>query len=125
MPPYLAIGFFGLTGLLFGAGAMILSRLIAPRSPDRGHKRDPYESGESPIGNAHIQFRIGYYLFALMFLVFDVEAVFLFPALSAFKQAAGGSAWTGLALWLEVLAFVAVLGAVLVYAWRKKDLEWE
>ena len=125
MNEYLTLGIFVLVGLLFGGGAMIASRLLAPRFPDQGQKREPYESGEKVFGNARIQFRISYYLFALMFLVFDVEAVFLFPVLSVLKQAGHGQALRGLFLWLEVLVFVLILAFVLVYAWRKKVLEWE
>ena len=125
MNEYVTLGVFVLVGLLFGGGAMIVSRLIAPRSPDRGQKREPYESGEKVFGSARIQFRVSYYLFALMFLVFDVEAVFLFPVLSVLKQAGKGQVLPGFLLWLEVLVFVLILALVLVYAWRKKVLEWE
>lgn len=131
---YIIIGVFALTGLLFAGAAMITSRILAPRFPDRGKKLDAYESGEEPIGSARIQFKVGYYLFALVFLVFDVEAVFLFPVLSVLRSAGDGSAQgAGQALFgvtpgfilLELLVFVAILGFALAYAWRKKVLEWE
>ncbi len=125
MPVYVSIGLFALLGLLFGAGAMILSRLLAPVAPDKGNKRAAYESGEKPFGSARIQFRIGYYLYALMFLVFDVEAIFLFPVLAGFKQAVKGGGLPGLMVWLELLVFIIILGSVLIHAWREKVLEWE
>lgn len=106
---------------------MVVSRLLAPRFPDKGRKLDPYESGEEPIGSARIQFKVGYYLFALVFLVFDVEAVFLFPALSVMRGSAeASSAGISPALILvEVILFIAILGFALVYALRKKALTWE
>ena len=125
MIEYVTLGFFVLVGLLFGGGAMIVSRLLAPQFPDQGQKREPYESGEKVFGSARIQFRISYYLFALMYLVFDVEAVFVFPVLSVRKQAGKGQILPGFFLWLEVLVFVLILAFVLVYAWRKRVLEWE
>lgn len=134
MSEYIIIGVFALTGLLFAGAAMITSRIIAPRFPDRGKKLEAYESGEEPIGSARIQFKVGYYLFALVFLVFDVEAVFLFPVLSVLRSAGdAGAQGAGQALpgvtagfiLLEVLVFVAILGFALAYAWRKKVLEWE
>lgn len=133
MSEYIIIGVFALTGLLFAGAAMVTSRLLAPRFPDRGRKLDAYESGEEPIGSARIQFKVGYYLFALVFLVFDVEAVFLFPVLSVLRSAGDAGAHGGLAIsgvtagfiLLELLVFVAILGFALAYAWRKKVLEWE
>lgn len=127
MSGYIIIGVFALVGLLFAGGAMVFSRIIAPRFADIGKKRDAYESGETSIGSARIQFHIGYYLFALVFLVFDVEAIFLFPALAVLRSAGEGQAHTVSAIFIlcELLVFLAVLGFALVYAWRKKVLEWQ
>lgn len=105
---------------------MVVSRLLAPKGPDTGRKFEAYESGEANIGTARIQFKLGYYLFALAFLVFDVEALFLFPALGVFRPAIKGEI-PGLnagLVWVEVAAFVAVLVLALYYARRKKALEW-
>ncbi len=106
---------------------MVFSRIVAPRFPDTGKKLDAYESGEDAIGTARIQFKLGYYLFALVFLVFDVEAIFLFPALANLGPAADGEAGqiSPLFVWGEIVVFVAVLGFALYYAWRKKVLEWD
>ncbi|HKP95557.1 MAG TPA: NADH-quinone oxidoreductase subunit A [Fibrobacteria bacterium] len=126
MTEYIIIGVFALVGILFAGAAMVFSRLVAPRFPDSGKKLDAYESGEDAIGSARIQFKIGYYLFALVFLVFDVEAVFLFPVLGVVRSADGiGSRLSPLFIWCELAVFIAILGFALFYAWRKKVLEWE
>jgi NADH:ubiquinone oxidoreductase subunit 3 (subunit A) len=129
MTEYIIIGVFALVGLLFAGGAMLVSRLAAPRFPDRGKKLAPYESGEDAIGSARMPFKLGYYLFALVFLVFDVEAIFLFPVLGVLRSAGSGAGEAGhlpplLALG-EVAAFLFILGFALLYAWRKKVLEWD
>lgn len=126
MSEYIIIGVFALVGILFAGAAMVFSRIVAPRFPDAGKKLNSYESGEDTIGSARIQFKIGYYLFALVFLVFDVEAVFLFPVLGILRSAGGsGSHISPLFVWCELLVFIAILGFALFYAWRKKVLEWE
>lgn len=80
-------------------------------------RRTTYESGMEPIGGAWIQFNIRYYMFALVFVIFDVEVVFLYPWAIAFNQ-------LGLLAFVEVLIFIAILVVGLVYAWRKGALEW-
>ena len=126
MSEYIIIGVFALVGILFAGAAMVFSRIVAPRFPNAGKKLEPYESGEDTIGSARIQFKIGYYLFALVFLVFDVEAVFLFPVLGAMRSAGEGAlAVPPLFVWFELMVFIAILGFALFYAWRKKALEWE
>jgi NADH:ubiquinone oxidoreductase subunit 3 (subunit A) len=118
---YIIIGVFALVGVVFAGAAMVVSRLLAPRLPDRGRKLDAYESGEETIGSARIQFKLGYYLFALVFLVFDVEAVFLFPVMGVLKSAK----LPPFLLWGEIFLFLLILGFALYYAWKKKVLEWE
>jgi NAD(P)H-quinone oxidoreductase subunit 3 len=80
-------------------------------------RRTTYESGMEPIGGAWIQFNIRYYMFALVFVIFDVETVFLYPWAVAFNQ-------LGLLAFVEALIFIAILVVGLVYAWRKGALEW-
>ncbi len=80
-------------------------------------KLTTYECGENPQGSAWIQFNIRFYVFALIFIVFDVEAVFLLPWAVVFKQ-------LGLLAFAEGLVFVGILVVALVYVWRKGDLEW-
>lgn len=96
--------------------ALAASKLLRPniRDPER---RTTYESGMEPIGGAWIQFNIRYYMFALVFVIFDVETVFLYPWAVAFHQ-------LGLLAFIEALIFIAILVVALVYAWRKGALEW-
>jgi NADH:ubiquinone oxidoreductase subunit 3 (subunit A) len=90
-------------------------------------KNMPYESGMDPIGSAHMQFDIRFHLIAILFLVFDVELLFLYPwAVIAFGDG-GSSAWKtafGGIVFVEILIFLATLGIAYVYAWRKKVFEW-
>jgi len=107
--------FTGLAAVLVGA-VLIIARLIAPRGWSRT-KGMPYECGEKTIGPTWIRFNVGYYLFALLFLAFDVEAAFLYPWALVLREA-------GIAGLLEVGIFVLVLIVGLAYAWRKGALEW-
>lgn len=96
--------------------ALTASKLLRP-SGGGPERRTTYESGMEPIGGAWIQFNIRYYMFALVFVVFDVETVFLYPWAVAFNQ-------LGLLAFVEALIFIAILVVALVYAWRKGALEW-
>ncbi|MBF0277790.1 MAG: NADH-quinone oxidoreductase subunit A [SAR324 cluster bacterium] len=103
-------------GVTLVGGGLIASRLFAPRNPG-GVKNEAYECGEETIGSSWVHFNVGYYLFALIFLIFDVEAAFLFPWAVVFRDL-GGVAF------LEVGIFILVLIVGLIYAWRKGVLEW-
>jgi NAD(P)H-quinone oxidoreductase subunit 3 len=96
--------------------ALSASKLMRPRGggPER---RTTYESGIEPMGESWVQFNIRYYMFALVFVVFDVETLFLYPWAVTFQR-------LGLSAFLEVLLFIIVLLIGLVYAWRKGALEW-
>jgi NAD(P)H-quinone oxidoreductase subunit 3 len=96
--------------------AYIVGSLLRPKRQGV-ERRITYESGMEPIGGAWIQFNIRYYMFALVFVIFDVETVFLYPWAVAFSQ-------LGLLAFVEALVFVAILVIGLVYAWRKGALEW-
>lgn len=109
------LGFLIVCGLVC-ASAIILSNVLAPRRQG-AERRTTYESGMEPIGGAWIQFNIRYYMFALVFVIFDVETVFLYPWAVAFSQ-------LGLLAFIEALVFIAILVVALVYAWRKGALEW-
>jgi len=106
------------TGLavVFVGGGLLFSRLVAPHRPNK-LKGMPYECGEQPIGKAWIQFNVGYYLFALLFLIFDVEVAFLYPWAVVLKI-------VGITGLVEIGIFLLVLLLGLVYAWRKGVLEW-
>jgi NADH-quinone oxidoreductase subunit A len=115
MDYFFVLLFVGL-GVFFIVGGLGFSYLVAPHKPGF-IKNLPYECGEQPIGQSWIQFNVGYYLFGLLFLVFDVEAAFLYPWAVAFRD-------VGLYGLLEVAIFLLVLIAGLVYAWKKSVLEW-
>ncbi len=89
---------------------------LRPKRPDP-IKEDTYECGVETVGDALGQFNVRYYLFALLFVVFDVEAVFLYPWAVSFRQ-------LGLFAFVEAVLFVAILFVGYVYAWRRKALEW-
>ena len=83
-------------------------------------KLTTYECGENPTGSAWVQFNIRFYVFALIFIIFDVEAVFLLPWAVVFREL--GHA--GPLVLMEGLVFIAILAVALAYVWRKGDLEW-
>jgi NADH-quinone oxidoreductase subunit A len=100
----------------FLAVNLILWKLIRPSRPT-DEKLTTYECGENPTGTAWIQFNIRFYVFAIIFLIFDVEAVFLLPWAVVFKK-------LGFLAFAEGLVFIAILAVALAYVWRKGDLEW-
>jgi NADH-quinone oxidoreductase subunit A len=113
---WLYIGIFFLVAPLVPAVAILVPRLIAPRKPNP-IKLDTYECGLETVGDSRVQFKIQYYIYALVFLIFDVETVFLFPWAVAFDQ-------LELFMVVEGIIFILILLAGLVYAWRKGVLEW-
>ncbi|MFA6599687.1 MAG: NADH-quinone oxidoreductase subunit A [Candidatus Omnitrophota bacterium] len=113
----LFIVIFVLVAVAFGAGALTFAWFIAPRKPSR-IKDSTYECGLVSEGDPWIQYRVQYYLFALLFVIFDVETVFIYPWAVAFKR-------LGLFAFVEMMIFIAILAAGLIYAWRKNTLEWE
>jgi NADH:ubiquinone oxidoreductase subunit 3 (subunit A) len=113
---WLYIGVFLLLAPVFPALALVIPRLIAPRKPNP-LKSQTYECGIETVGTTWVQFRVQYYIFALVFLIFDVETVFLFPWAVAFDQ-------LPLFAVLEGVLFILILVAGLIYAWRKGVLEW-
>jgi len=109
-------------GVILGIGGLATAWLLRPSDP-YGPKQDVYECGMEPIGSAWSQFYARYYLIALVFVVFDVEAAFLFPWATVFKRLSAPTAMGALPL-VEVAIFIVILLAGLAYAWRKGDLEW-
>jgi len=100
----------------FLAVNLILWKVIRPSRPTE-EKLTTYECGENPTGSAWIQFNIRFYVFALIFIIFDVEAVFLLPWAVVFRK-------LGLLAFAEGLVFIGILAVALAYVWRKGDLEW-
>src|SRR5215510_15011100 len=113
---YSAIGVFVAVAVGFLVVNLLVWKVIRP-SRYSEEKLTTYECGENPTGSAWIQFNIRFYVFALIFIVFDVEAVFLLPWAVVFKE-------LGMLAFLEGLVFLAILVVALVYVWRKGDLEW-
>nr|YP_010876871.1 NADH dehydrogenase subunit 3 [Hechtia aquamarina]YP_010877541.1 NADH dehydrogenase subunit 3 [Hechtia mooreana]YP_010878045.1 NADH dehydrogenase subunit 3 [Hechtia stenopetala]WHE18667.1 NADH dehydrogenase subunit 3 [Hechtia aquamarina]WHE19337.1 NADH dehydrogenase subunit 3 [Hechtia mooreana]WHE19841.1 NADH dehydrogenase subunit 3 [Hechtia stenopetala] len=98
--------------------AFVISGVLAPVSVSEGpEKLSSYESGIEPMGDAWLQFRIRYYMFALVFVVFDVETVFLYPWAMSFDV-------LGVSVFIEAFIFVLIPIVGSVYAWRKGALEW-
>lgn len=106
-----------LTGIALVALALLIAALISPRSYNKA-KGEPYECGIPTRGESMAQFKVGYYLFAILFLMFDVETVFLYPWAVKMREL-GANGIISIAIFFSVL----VLG--LVYAWRKGALEWK
>ncbi|AGY57332.1 NADH-quinone oxidoreductase subunit A [Gloeobacter kilaueensis] len=113
---YDALLIFLLLSALVPVLALLVAKLIRPKVAG-AYRTTTYESGIDPRGDSWIQFNIRYYMFALVFVVFDVETVFLYPWAAAFNQ-------LGLLAFIEALIFIAILVIALVYAWRKGALEW-
>jgi len=101
----------------FTAAMLIMSFLVQPKAPGK-LKENTYECGMKPFGDSRIQFDIKYYLYALLFLIFDIEAVFLFPWAVVYNK-------LGLFALVEALIFIAILVLGLVYAWKKDALKWQ
>lgn len=114
---YVIVAIFIGLGILLPIVALSLGRVLRPNSP-LPDKLTAYESGNDPVGIGQIRYNIRYYLFALMFVVFDVETVFLYPWAVAYKE-------LGLAALIEMLIFIGLLLIGLLYAWKKKVLKWD
>lgn len=103
--------------LLFAAGSVLVSSLVGPRRPVP-QKLEPYECGIPPEGLARDRFSIKFYLVAVLFIIFDIEIIFLYPWAAVYQDLG----WFG--LW-EMGGFLLVLALGLVYVWRKGGLEWD
>jgi len=113
---YLTVAIFGLVGAGLVALLMGIGSLLRPTRPQED-KYISYESGVDPVGSGWGQSQIRYYIYALLFVMFDVEAVFIFP----FATRVDAYGWFGL---VEMAVFIVILALGLLYAWRKKVLRW-
>ena len=113
---FLTVAWFGLAAVLIAGLLLWVASLLRPVKPTR-EKQLTYESGVDPVGEGWSQSQVRYYIFALLFVIFDVEAVFIFPWATQLERYAG----FGL---VEMGIFVFVLLLGLVYAWRKGVLRW-
>ena len=114
---YLFVFLFLLIGVFLPfASLWVIGPVLRPNKPTK-EKQSTYESGVEPIGDAHVRYNARYYLFALLFVVFDVETLFLYPWAASYHK-------LGLFALTEMLIFIFMLVVGLIYAWRKKVLEW-
>lgn len=113
---YVAVLIAAILGFLLVGTALIANRILAPRQPSRT-KAVTYECGMLPIGRSRTQVHFRYYLFAILFLIFDIETVFLFPWAVTFVD-------IGESAFYEMVIFIVILGFGLLYAWKKGVLKW-
>ena len=115
-------GIFPILALLviavgFAAGAVLLSSVLGPRRPNKV-KNQPYECGIDPVGDARLRFSVKFYVIAMLFILFDIEAIFLYPWAVMFQQLR----LFGL---LEMLTFLGFLVMGYIYLWKRGALEWD
>lgn len=103
-------------GVIFSGGTILVSRFFVPRTHNL-QKLEAYECGIPTSGTSWVQFNVGYYLFALIFLIFDVEIVFLYPWAVVLRE-------VGMIAFVEILFFIFILFLGLLYAWKKGALKW-
>ena len=126
MSEYIILSIFLFLGAFIAAEATVTGLLLGYRTKNTKNKMAPYECGMETIGNARIQFKVGYYLFALLFLVFDIEALFLYPVLMNYKEImAGNTPLVPAVVVIDLVIFMAILVSGLAYAWKKGILKWE
>ncbi|MDQ0218502.1 NADH-quinone oxidoreductase subunit A [Peribacillus cavernae] len=113
---YLIVFVFLCLGILLPVVAVSLGKLLRPYKPTEA-KYTTYESGIEPFHDSRVQFNVRYYIFGLMFVIFDLETVFLYPWAVAYEK-------LGIFALVEMLIFVLMLVIGLIYAWKKKVLEW-
>ena len=114
---YLFIALFLLIAIVFPLLPVVLAGFVAPKKPSE-IKNATYECGMESKGDSWIQFRVQYYVFALMFVIFDIEAVFIFPTAISFQK-------IGPQAFMAIAIFIVILAESLFWAWKKNILEWE
>jgi NADH-quinone oxidoreductase subunit A len=121
---YYPIVLYLIVVLGFAASAVVVSHFLGPRKKPTDVKLMPYESGMDPIGDARQRFDVKFYLIAILFLVFDVELLFLYPWVAAYQE---GTITTGVfrtVVFVEVLAYLATVVVAYLYAWRRGVFQW-
>jgi NADH-quinone oxidoreductase subunit A len=118
---YLPILLLGLFAVLFAGINLALTHILGPKRPTRA-KLSVYESGVQPVGDARQRFTIRFDLIAMLFIIFDIEVVFLYPWAVVFKKF---SETSGLFILVEMLVFIGILLLGYIYAWRKGGLTWD
>ena len=124
---YAPIGIMFIVAAGFAASQILVTQLVGPRKRTQV-KLMPYECGKDPIGSARDRFSIKFYNVAVIFLLFDIEVLFLIPFAVAFKSLLFDEKATGIAYgtiaFLEIAAFIATLIVGLIYAWKKGTFDW-
>lgn len=113
---YSYVAIFAIVGMLYVIMVLIVSRILAPHHPSK-EKSFPYECGLIPVGEPWGQLNTRYYIIALLFVLFDVETVFMYPWAIVFR----GLGW---AAFLGMFSFIAIIALGLIYAWKKNVLRW-
>jgi NADH-quinone oxidoreductase subunit A len=114
---YFPIMFFIVLALVFGIWTLVISSLLQPKYPEP-EKLSVYECGSEPFSDARMPFPVRYYIFAMLFVIFDIEVIFLYPWAVVFTKIE----LIGL---IEMLVFIGLFLVAYVYAWRKGALEWD
>ena len=110
---------FGIA-IAFAGVMVLLSGLLGPRV--RSARKDmPYECGIEPVGNARLRFSVKFYLITMLFILFDMEAVFIYPWAVVYKQ----MAVSGLFIFTEMVVYLAIVFAGFLYVWKKGALNWD
>jgi NADH-quinone oxidoreductase subunit A len=120
-PHFVMLLLFFIVGLALPIVALTIGKILRPNIPSK-EKLITYESGVDPTGDSRVQFHVRYYLFALLFVIFDVETIFLYPWAASYDLL---RSQLGLFALFEMLMFIFFLVMALIYAWKKKVLEWE
>ncbi|MGP4079348.1 NADH-quinone oxidoreductase subunit A [Pseudalkalibacillus sp. R45] len=113
---YLVVLMFLLLGILLPIVALTAGKILRPTKPTK-EKQTTYESGIEPFHQSWVQYNVRYYIFALLFVIFDVETVFLYPWAVAYDK-------LGIFALIEMAIFIVMLLIGLIYAWKKKVLKW-
>jgi NADH-quinone oxidoreductase subunit A len=114
---YLGVLIFLMVATAFSICALVLGEFFRPRRP-YSETLMPYESGNLPVGEPHMRFSVKFYIIAMLFVVFDVEAVFLYPWAVVFDK-------IGLYAFVEMVIFIVILLVGYIYAWRKEAFVWD
>ena len=114
---YFTILLFIFIALAFGVVTLVLSYFLQPRYPEP-EKLSTYECGSEPFSDARMPFPVRYYVFAMLFVIFDIEVIFLYPWAIVFEK-------LGIIGLVEMMVFIALFLVAYVYAWRKGALEWD
>lgn len=114
---YFPILLFIFMALAFGVGTLLISYLVQPKYPEP-EKLSAYECGSEPFSDARMPFPVRYYIFAMLFVIFDIEVIFLYPWAVVFDK-------IGVIGLIEMMIFIALFLVAYVYAWRKGALEWD